>query len=197
MCGALSVCLCTPAQHSLQGGKLPHNPPQDSSTSRHRTAVQGLVPAGECFELYGWSDRQAPPLKDSTMHTMGPESDRDRDEKQRSLAACLASPFLFDNSNMGRDVRVAHEQATAEEQERVRARWAASQTVGGSRALPWSLLFACSRKQQELREHLRYVVGDLYLRGKPLPFAGNEFQNPLSCSAMLAAPSVPVILRSV
>eukprot|EP00891_Asterochloris_glomerata_P006705 jgi/Astpho2/6705/Aster-06728 len=87
--------------------------------------AKGLVPAGECFEMYGWSDRKAPPLKDSPTHTMGPDSDPDwdRDEKQRSLAACLASPFLFDNSNMGREVRIAHEQATAEEQERVRARY--------------------------------------------------------------------------
>ena len=87
------------------------------------------------------------------MHITGPDSDpdRDSDEKQRSLAACLASPFLFDNSNMGRDVRVAHEQATAEEQERVRARWVESQSAAGSRAVPWRwgfVLFASSSKRQ-------------------------------------------------
>ena len=140
---------------------MSRNPPQDGSTSRPLAAVQGLVPAGECFEMYGWSDRPAPPLKDSPRQTTGPDSDPDRDrdekqrdEKQRSLAACLASPFLFDDSNMGRDVRVAHEQATAEQQERVRARWASSQTVAGSTAWPWRVLSACSSKQQELREQL-------------------------------------------
>ena len=127
----LSVCVHWPST-ACNGAKMPHNPSQDGSTPRNLTAVQGLVPAGECFEMYGWSDRQAPPLKDSHTHNVNPDSDpdRDRDEKQRSLAACLASPFLFDNSNMGRDVRAAHEQATAEEQERVHARWGSMSNSG-------------------------------------------------------------------
>ena len=139
MCAAHCLSVCAPQPSTVfNGAKTPHTPPKDGSASRLLTAVQGLVPAGECFEMYGWSDRKAPPLKDSPTHTMGPDSDPDwdRDEKQRSLAACLASPFLFDNSNMGREVRIAHEQATAEEQERVRARWAEFQTAAGSRAVP-------------------------------------------------------------
>ena len=56
---------------------------------------KGLVPASECFEMYGWIDK-APPLVGSEAADADPASSAAQAEqvdKEQALAACLATPF--------------------------------------------------------------------------------------------------------
>ena len=57
--------------------------------------AKGLIPAGECFELFGWTEK-APALKDSQPVT---------EDQRKSLASCLATPFMYDDEHLSKQVQ--------------------------------------------------------------------------------------------
>ena len=58
--------------------------------------ARGLIPAGECFEQFGWTE-SAPPLKDVRQ----PQTD----EQRRALASCLATPFMYDDEHLSKHIQ--------------------------------------------------------------------------------------------
>ena len=82
-------------------------PPLDRSTSGILTDVleqadellkefvwaKGLIPAGECFEQFGWTE-SAPPLKDVSKQAT--------EEQRKALASCLATPFMYDDEHLSK-----------------------------------------------------------------------------------------------
>lgn len=55
--------------------------------------AKGLIPAGECFEQFGWTE-SAPALKDVGNHVT--------EEQRKGLASCLATPFMYDNEHLSK-----------------------------------------------------------------------------------------------
>ena len=82
-------------------------PPLDSSTTGILADVfeqadelleefvwsKGLIPAGECFEQFGWTE-SAPPLKDVSKQVT--------EEQRKGLASCLATPFMYDDEHLSK-----------------------------------------------------------------------------------------------
>ena len=57
--------------------------------------AKGLIPAAECFELFGWTEK-APALKDSQPVT---------EDQRKALASCLATPFVYDDEHLSKQVQ--------------------------------------------------------------------------------------------
>lgn len=55
--------------------------------------AKGLIPAGECFEQFGWTE-SAPALKDTGHHAT--------EEQRKGLASCLATPFMYDDEHLSK-----------------------------------------------------------------------------------------------
>jgi hypothetical protein len=64
--------------------------------------AKGLLPASQCFELYGWIDK-APPLVDSSPASSAAQADQV--DKEQALAACLATPFTYDDSSLAKSAQ--------------------------------------------------------------------------------------------
>ncbi len=58
--------------------------------------ARGLIPAGECFEQFGWTEA-APPLKDIRQPVT--------EDQRRALASCLATPFMYDNEHLSKQAQ--------------------------------------------------------------------------------------------
>lgn len=58
--------------------------------------ARGLIPAGECFEQFGWTEA-APPLKDVRQPV--------NDDQRRALASCLATPFMYDDEHLSKHIQ--------------------------------------------------------------------------------------------
>ena len=58
--------------------------------------ARGLIPAGECFEQFGWTE-SAPPLKDVRQLV--------NDDQRRALASCLATPFMYDDEHLSKHIQ--------------------------------------------------------------------------------------------
>lgn len=58
--------------------------------------ARGLIPAGECFEQFGWTE-SAPPLKDVRQPV--------NDDQRRALASCLATPFMYDDEHLSKHIQ--------------------------------------------------------------------------------------------
>lgn len=84
-------------------------PPYDSTQSILAEAIEqcdelieefvwarGLIPAGECFEQFGWTE-SAPPLKDVRQPV--------NDDQRRALASCLATPFMYDDEHLTKHIQ--------------------------------------------------------------------------------------------
>ncbi|KAA6419145.1 MAG: hypothetical protein FRX49_10885 [Trebouxia sp. A1-2] len=84
----------------------PAPPPSDTSSLLVSEAIEqadelieefvwarGLIPAGECFEQFGWTEA-APPLKDIRQPVT--------EDQRRALASCLATPFMYDNEHLSK-----------------------------------------------------------------------------------------------
>lgn len=84
-------------------------PPNDSTQSILSEAIEqadelieefvwarGLIPAGECFEQFGWTE-SAPPLKDVRQPV--------NDDQRRALASCLATPFMYDDEHLSKHIQ--------------------------------------------------------------------------------------------
>lgn len=57
--------------------------------------AKGLIPAAECFELFGWTET-APALKDSQPVT---------EDQRKALASCLATPFMYDDEHLSKQAQ--------------------------------------------------------------------------------------------
>ena len=55
--------------------------------------AKGIIPAGECFEQFGWTE-SAPALKDINKHVT--------EEQRKGLASCLATPFMYDDEHLSK-----------------------------------------------------------------------------------------------
>ncbi|KAL0024896.1 hypothetical protein WJX77_000787 [Trebouxia sp. C0004] len=98
--------------HRLQALLLdvpPAPPPTDTSSLLVSEAIEqadelieefvwarGLIPAGECFEQFGWTEA-APPLKDIRQPVT--------EDQRRALASCLATPFMYDNEHLSKQAQ--------------------------------------------------------------------------------------------
>ena len=98
--------------HRLQALLLdapPAPPPTDTSSVLVSEAIEqadglieefvwarGLIPAGECFEQFGWTEA-APPLKDIRQPVT--------EDQRRALASCLATPFMYDNEHLSKQAQ--------------------------------------------------------------------------------------------
>lgn len=87
----------------------PAPPPTDTSSLLVSEAIEqadelieefvwarGLIPAGECFEQFGWTEA-APPLKDIRQPVT--------EDQRRALASCLATPFMYDNEHLSKQAQ--------------------------------------------------------------------------------------------
>lgn len=87
----------------------PAPPPTDTSSLLVSEAIEqadelieefvwarGLIPAGECFEQFGWTEA-APPLKDIRQPVT--------EDQRRALASCLATPFMYDSEHLSKQAQ--------------------------------------------------------------------------------------------
>lgn len=58
--------------------------------------ARGLIPAGECFEQFGWTE-SAPQLKDVRQPVT--------EDQRKALASCLATPFMYDNEHLSKQAQ--------------------------------------------------------------------------------------------
>ena len=75
--------------------------------------ARGLIPAGECFEQFGWTE-SAPPLKDIRQPVT--------DDQRRALASCLATPFMYEEEHLSRQAQESVKDRTQEEHRRLTSR---------------------------------------------------------------------------
>lgn len=115
--------------HRLQALMLdspPMPPPADTTSNLVSEAVEqadelieefiwarGLIPAGECFEQFGWTE-SAPPLKDIRQPVT--------DDQRRALASCLATPFMYEEEHLSRQAQESVKDRTQEEHRRLTSR---------------------------------------------------------------------------
>ncbi|KAL0043921.1 hypothetical protein WJX82_005224 [Trebouxia sp. C0006] len=116
--------------HRLQALLLdapPAPPPTDTSSLLVSEAIEqadelieefvwarGLIPAGECFEQFGWTEA-APPLKDIRQPVT--------EDQRRALASCLATPFMYDNEHLSKQAQEVVSNRSQEDTRRLTNRY--------------------------------------------------------------------------
>jgi len=76
--------------------------------------ARGLIPAGECFEQFGWTE-SAPPLKDIRQPVT--------EDQRQALASCLATPFMYENEHHSRQAQESVSNRSQENERRLTNRY--------------------------------------------------------------------------